>query len=125
MTMHEILDDRYGSHEWTEFKDRWWRQFPEHEFRVFCWCCAGVEGRAGGLQLHHVSYDNVGRNLELYNVVPVCRRCHEEIHQLKKDLDDRARRRRGPSCDLIYATECIRHRYRRDHRNTWFCCPAR
>ena len=64
-----------------------WKLFSACEKRRTCYCC----GRRGRLQLHHVTYDRLGRERP-GDVVTLCGRCHKACHVL-------IRRRRATLAD--------------------------
>jgi 5-methylcytosine-specific restriction endonuclease McrA len=73
------------SPEWRAVRERYWAsKLPKN-----CYCC-GAE-RKPGMHLHHRTYKNLG-NERLLDLVPVCPRCHAEVHELHRS-DDRWRRK--------------------------------
>lgn len=71
---------------WRRTRERYWAsKLPQD-----CYCC-GMPRRAG-FHLHHRTYKNLG-NERLMDLVPVCQRCHEEIHALHRS--DSSWQRRG------------------------------
>lgn len=60
---------------WSELRSRYWKS----SLRKACFIC---ESR-GGLQLHHVRYDNLGHEY-LTDLVPLCDGCHERVHQTER-----------------------------------------
>lgn len=79
---------------WKEFRKR----FLARKKPKGCWSC----GRKGRLDLHHVTYERLGRE-RIGDVVAICRTCHDEVH----DLHDR-----GKAKNLQSATDKIRQKYR-------------
>jgi hypothetical protein len=70
-SMAEWSARTYGP-EWVEFKDRYW----SHPLtRKRCFWCRRPRGKAR-LQLNHLTYPK-GRALRLWEVKPLCARCHE------------------------------------------------
>lgn len=74
---------------WFARRDRWFEQFAAlHGWQAYCYVCEMSKTQLGGLDLHHVSYDGVGRDHrnrwvahERYeDLVPMCRSCHDDLH---------------------------------------------
>ena len=47
--------------------------------RVRCAIC----GARGNLQVHHMSYERLGRPGEIFDLITLCRECHMMIHGIK------------------------------------------
>src|SRR5438105_4622698 len=77
MTKQEYAAYLRSDH-WREFRDR----YRESSLRQICVICGSPKAA-----LHHITYCRLGRE-ELTDVVPVCRKHHEQIHQW---LDERGR----------------------------------
>jgi len=56
-----------------------WKEFSAKVRAKQCFCCNSRKG----LQIHHITYVNLGHELP-EDVVTVCRQCHLEIHDLTK-----------------------------------------
>lgn len=72
-------------------------------------CCGCLTGRH--LQVHHVTYDNLGHE-QLEDLVTVCERCHRAIHVFA----------RKHKCGLAYATHkvlCDRRRAAHRTAGAW------
>lgn len=54
----------------------WQRQIELHR-RGACFCCFRTES----LQLHHIDYERIGKELET-DLVTVCDSCHQSIHRI-------------------------------------------
>jgi hypothetical protein len=60
--------DYLWSDHWLQIRARW--------LETRCFCC----GATSELKLHHIRYDNLGRELR-HDLVTVCGRCHTLIHE--------------------------------------------
>ena len=87
--------DYIQSAEWRRTRERYWASKLPHD----CYCC-GTQRRPG-FHLHHRTYKNLGQE-RLMDLVPVCPRCHDNIHALYES--DPEWKRRG----LWYATQRVR-----------------
>lgn len=66
------------SAEWRAVRERYWAsKLPKN-----CFVCDGP--RVKGMHLHHRTYKNLGAE-RLMDLVPVCPRCHDFIHELAHD----------------------------------------
>lgn len=45
------------------------------------WICENCGGKA--VELHHISWDNLGYEVFGVDVIPLCKECHEEEHPEK------------------------------------------
>jgi 5-methylcytosine-specific restriction endonuclease McrA len=86
------------SKRWRAVRDRYWAsRLPKA-----CYIC-GVDGGTG-MDLHHRTYKNLG-NERLMDLVPLCRPCHQDVHDLHRSKgDDR-------TLDLWAATKKARKRH--------------
>jgi predicted HNH restriction endonuclease len=50
------------------------------EGKWVCYCCGANES----LDLHHRTYKRLGKENISTDLIPVCRGCHEKIHELEK-----------------------------------------
>ena len=76
---------------WQDTRRRFWAsKLPKD-----CWCCSRTDGPK---DLHHRTYKNLGRE-NLRDLVPLCRDCHDRIHELH---------RRNPRLSLWGATGAVR-----------------
>lgn len=57
-----------------------WKEFSISVKESTCYCC----GRGGIIQVHHIHYDNLGKELP-EDVVSVCSGCHLDIHDKSKN----------------------------------------
>jgi len=64
------------SDHWKKIRSHWWRSnLPKK-----CLRCG-----AGHYELHHIKYNNLGKENIYKDLIPLCSKCHESIHQqLKK-----------------------------------------
>jgi hypothetical protein len=76
-----------------------------------CYCCHTSHSYETPLDLHHLTYERLGNELDT-DLVPVCRKCHDLIHSIAKsqklkitEATDKAR-------------EIVRDRIRRDRPTT-------
>lgn len=77
-TYSEYLNSEY----WSLFKDLYIKIFSRSQLN--CDCC-GNQSKAY-IELHHVSYENLGNmELEFFDVIMVCRRCHDTITRTEQD----------------------------------------
>ena len=75
-------DDHIGSRYWNEIRQRILKRSDGK-----CEKC----GKMWRLQIHHINYDRVGRELDS-DLLAVCQPCHRAIHGI--DSPDRPQRRR-------------------------------
>ncbi len=69
-------DDYMKSDEWAE-KCNQRLKIAEHK----CEMCGGLEKNSKGLQIHHISYKNLGRENVGNELICVCGRCHLMLHR--------------------------------------------
>ena len=62
-----------------------WKDKREHIIETFGNKCSNCEAKMG-LQVHHLSYANVG-NEQLEDVIVLCRSCHYKLHKNEDDED--------------------------------------
>lgn len=73
-----------GHHSYNSYlQSEYWRAFAARQRKDRCFCC-GVGER---LQVHHLSYERLGRELP-QDVVTVCGRCHFKIHVVSKESNN-------------------------------------
>ena len=82
------------SEAWQEVRRRFWASRLPKE----CYVCGSGEGPK---DLHHRTYKNLGSE-RLMDLVPLCRRCHVEVHALHD---------RKPRLSLWGATGALRRKY--------------
>lgn len=79
---------------WFARRREWFEDFVEIAGTVpFCYVCHMTRTQLGGLDLHHLSYEGVGRdhrnrwvaNEDHLDLIPLCRQCHTDVHSR---LDD-------------------------------------
>jgi hypothetical protein len=91
-----------GSHEWMEWRRRWYAQWLAHYGREpVCAVCANVWTVTNG-DLHHRSYDRLGAE-GWADVSPLCRRCHDCLHVIYESNPLWRRLGRARATDLIIA----------------------
>ena len=81
--------DYLRSRHWMEFRKRFYRSNRIKKMvalrgNIFCEFCCGSDVP---LELHHRTYKRLGRELN-YDVVLLCRNCHQTIHQNCKKVGD-------------------------------------
>lgn len=72
-----------GKTEYAKYlKSNWWKERKEkywNKHKKICFCC-GLEAT----ELHHYDYTVLGKEKD-YNLIPLCRSCHQEIHDKVKE----------------------------------------
>jgi 5-methylcytosine-specific restriction endonuclease McrA len=85
------------SPEWRRTRDRYWASKLSKE----CFGCGTP--RHKGMHLHHRTYKNLG-NERLMDLVPMCERCHQDVHDLHRSSP------KWQKYGLWSATKAIRNR---------------
>jgi phage terminase large subunit GpA-like protein len=64
------------------FESKMWKTYPHgvKAGKFVCYCCGSDER----LDLHHRSYKRFGNERISTDLIPVCRKCHDEIHKTQK-----------------------------------------
>jgi len=71
-TYPEYLSSNY----WAQLKDLYIKVFSSYQLQ--CDCCNSANRTY--IELHHASYDNLGTmEAEIFDIILVCRECHETI----------------------------------------------
>jgi 5-methylcytosine-specific restriction endonuclease McrA len=92
---------------WQKVRRRFWAsRLPKS-----CYVCGREDGPK---DLHHRTYKNLG-NENLRDLVPLCRRCHDEVHALYDS---------NPRLSLWGATGALRAKYRKISRSTVITVPG-
>lgn len=86
------------SAQWRTTRQRYWKSKLPKE----CYVCDAP--RSPGMHLHHRTYKNLG-NERLMDLVPVCPKCHEVVHEIAR------REFGGHTTNLWKATTKARRRY--------------
>lgn len=77
----DFLARGIGHKSYNEYlKSEHWQEFSSGMRAKRCYCCH----KQGRLQIHHITYENLGKELPC-DVVTVCGNCHEEIHARVKN----------------------------------------
>jgi len=102
-----------GSPRWRARRSAWrTRWVAEHGREPVCAAC-GVPWALHCGDLHHRSYDRLGRELDA-DLTPLCRGCHDQVHVILESSAAWRRMNRAQATDLIIAH--LRNRKRRhDH----------
>lgn len=67
------------SDQWKSVKLKWQKKRAQKSiYWSKCNCCGTNEN----LILHHLRYGKIGSSCKLGGIVPVCMRCHNEIHKM-------------------------------------------
>jgi hypothetical protein len=74
----QSYDEFLKSDIWQEIKAK----ASHRKFYQECFLCSSREG----IELHHMSYKKLVGKHSLANILPCCRRHHQEIHDLAKEL---------------------------------------
>jgi hypothetical protein len=71
------------SEEWSQVKKRF---YSSKMYKVLCegdrWSCYCCGTKDKPLDLHHRTYKRLGMENIALDLVPVCRECHHEIHEI-------------------------------------------
>lgn len=81
--------DYLRSGAWGWRRQRWFRDCRRRGFEPACQVCRVMLCNVASLDLHHVSYDGVQQNDDGTwtageadeDLMPMCRQCHQELHQ--------------------------------------------
>lgn len=71
--------DYLKSHYWYDLKQR----YKNSKLKQECWCCDSVLN----IVYHHKTYKRLGHE-RLDDIIPVCRLCHQKIHDRFQRLHD-------------------------------------
>jgi hypothetical protein len=75
-------------HNSTEYQDYInsfeWKEKRREVFSHYGQICQACKISSKTLDVHHKTYKNFGKNEPMEDVVPLCRDCHEDIHQIHK-----------------------------------------
>ena len=93
MSYHEYLNSQM----WSSIREQL-KSFPEFKK---CYCC----DKKGKVEMHHKHYRNLFKKEIRYHresILPLCRKCHQEVHDLSLENDwglrQAARRLRKLNC---------------------------
>ena len=77
-----IQSSKWRSKRKQFFESNMWKTYPhgKEAGKFVCYCC-GADER---LDLHHRTYKRFGNERINIDLIPVCRKCHEEIHKKQK-----------------------------------------
>ena len=89
-----------ASRSWLEQRRRWREAFVAvHRVEPSCAVC-GTPWTLGHGDLHHRSYDRLGRE-RVGDLVPLCRSCHGRVHQILESTPSWRRIARSQASDEI------------------------
>lgn len=74
MSNKDLFDEWYVEY----LKSPQWQDIRQRVFERCCGICEGCEKNMA-TEVHHLTYDNVGNEL-LFELVGVCKSCHDRIH---------------------------------------------
>jgi 5-methylcytosine-specific restriction endonuclease McrA len=73
--------------EYVEYlKSEDWQERRKEMMEEANWECYECGEKA--TQLHHLNYNNIGFELLYVDVVPLCNKCHKEVHHKEEDYED-------------------------------------
>jgi hypothetical protein len=79
MSQLDFLVHKLGFRSYSAYlQSSHWHDFKKWVKQKQCFCCSA---RAVPLQVHHITYERIGDELPK-DVVTVCDKCHEVIHEL-------------------------------------------
>jgi 5-methylcytosine-specific restriction endonuclease McrA len=91
-----------GSAEWLDWRRRWRQRWVgRHGGEPACVVCGQTWTLTNG-DLHHRSYDRLGAE-RWFDVIPLCRRCHDILHVIYESNPAWQRLGRARATDLIVA----------------------
>ena len=91
-----------GSPEWLDWRRRWRERWVcRHDGEPACVVCGKTWTLTNG-DLHHRSYDRLGGE-RWFDVIPLCRRCHDILHVIYESNPAWRRLGRARATDLIVA----------------------
>lgn len=67
---------------YSYIKSSRWRRVRRKRLRIDGFQCA-ICGAKENLQVHHQSYERLGQQGEVFDLVTLCRECHAMIHGIK------------------------------------------
>lgn len=112
---------------WHERRRQWFEDCRQAGFEPVCQVCEMTKAQLGGLDLHHLSYEGVSRELRTRrwvaaeddaDLMPMCRWCHQDLHRIM----DRGRdyygwdRTRATITILTGLRQRLRHDPAKQHR---------